>query len=463
MSDTIKQMMAVPAAGRGIDWLKKALQAAIELELSTLPPYLCAMWSIRDPGSPSGGAAYTLIDTVVQQEMIHMGFVCNLLTAIGGTPIIAAGYAKNIIYPGPLPGDVRPGLTVYLSGLTKTYLHDVMMQIEFPEAGPIHFALVAEEVFPTIGDFYDAILRAFQDKNPPLSAVNQLESFIGVTKILKPKDVEDAIKLIKEQGEGTSTSPLDGGSGGELAHFYRFAELYVGATLKAGADGKFKFQDPAIPFPDTITMAPIPKGGYQNVATGVRALLDAFNSLFSQLLDSLDKAWRTGDNDELEINAVGLMRQLAGAAAPIFQQPLPLAVDGFYGPDFRYIPAAQRTGGGHAAAADPMNPTFSDITALLKALTGDDPNIGHSPHRDFWTMDYDHFMAQTTNAWGAPGKLAVPGDVQNSILYRALAGLTPFGATIRRMPDTIRDTNGRFATPAELDMVAKWITNNCPK
>jgi hypothetical protein len=80
-----------------------------------------------------------------------------------------------------------------------------------------------------------------------------------------------------------------------------------------------------------------------------------------------------------------------------------------------------------------------------------------------WTLDYDHFMAQTTNAWGAPGKLVVPGDVQNSILYRALAGLAPFGASLRRMPDTIRDPNGRFATADELTMVAAWITNNCPK
>jgi hypothetical protein len=31
------------------------------------------------------------------------------------------------------------------------------------------------------------------------------------------------------------------------------------------------------------------------------------------------------------------------------------------------------------------------------------------------------------------------------------------------MPDIIKDTNGRFATSDELNMVAAWITNNCPK
>src|SRR5215470_9329893 len=108
MKNAIVQQMAVAPEKRRLEWLKTSLQAAIELELSTLPPYLCAMWSIRDPTSPSGGTAYNLIDSVVRQEMIHLGFVCNLLTAIGGTPRIAEGYEKNIVYPGPLPGNVRP-------------------------------------------------------------------------------------------------------------------------------------------------------------------------------------------------------------------------------------------------------------------------------------------------------------------------------------------------------------------
>ncbi|MFJ8780898.1 hypothetical protein [Streptomyces sp. NPDC102476] len=40
----------------------------------------------------------------------------------------------DCIYPGPLSGGVRPGVTVYLSGLTRTFVHDVMMAIEAPEA-----------------------------------------------------------------------------------------------------------------------------------------------------------------------------------------------------------------------------------------------------------------------------------------------------------------------------------------
>jgi hypothetical protein len=91
MGRAILEMMAVASAERDIEWLKKSLQAAVELELSTLPPYLCAMWSIKDTSAGSPGAfAYKLIDSVVRQEMTHMGFVCNMLVGIGGTPAIAS-------------------------------------------------------------------------------------------------------------------------------------------------------------------------------------------------------------------------------------------------------------------------------------------------------------------------------------------------------------------------------------
>lgn len=31
-----------------LGWLKKSLQAAVSLEFATIPPYLCALWSIKD-------------------------------------------------------------------------------------------------------------------------------------------------------------------------------------------------------------------------------------------------------------------------------------------------------------------------------------------------------------------------------------------------------------------------------
>lgn len=95
--------MRVPREGHGLSWLRKALQAAVELELSTIPPYLFAMWSIDATVSP----VTDLILNIVLEEMGHMGLPCNMLTAVGGAPDINTPTAIPT-YPGSLPGGVRP-------------------------------------------------------------------------------------------------------------------------------------------------------------------------------------------------------------------------------------------------------------------------------------------------------------------------------------------------------------------
>src|SRR5262245_57028318 len=51
-------------------WLQNALQSAITLEFATLPPYLTALWSIKNETDPVAIS----IREVVQEEMQHMGF-----------------------------------------------------------------------------------------------------------------------------------------------------------------------------------------------------------------------------------------------------------------------------------------------------------------------------------------------------------------------------------------------------
>jgi len=121
----ILQLMSVLPPHHDVVWLKESLQAAIELEHATLPPYLCGLWSIK----AGYGEAYDLINSIIMEEMLHMGLACNMLTTIGGAPQInAPGFVPT--YPGPLPGGVRPQLTVRLQGLTREYINQVYMQIE---------------------------------------------------------------------------------------------------------------------------------------------------------------------------------------------------------------------------------------------------------------------------------------------------------------------------------------------
>jgi hypothetical protein len=111
-----------------------------------------------------------------------------------------------------------------------------------------------------------------------------------------------------------------------------------------------------------------------------------------------------------------------------------------------------------------VNPTFSDIVALLNALYNNDPNIDNAPHGTFWqSTTRDDFVQIQTDSWGVTGPLVDLGAPKTSNLYLALGGFTPFdGSELPQMPDTGADPNARHATPTELQMVGTWITNNAP-
>src|SRR5690348_3555591 len=90
--------------------LRESLQSAIRLEFSTIPPYLCAKWSIKDQTDPVAA----MIDGIVIQEMLHMGLAGNMVKAIGGTPVMS-GSDFVVSYPTDgLPGNVHPHLKVDL-------------------------------------------------------------------------------------------------------------------------------------------------------------------------------------------------------------------------------------------------------------------------------------------------------------------------------------------------------------
>ena len=59
-----------------LDDLREHLQWALELEHATLPPYLCALYSIK-PGTNT--EASHAIASVCYEEMLHMTLAANLL------------------------------------------------------------------------------------------------------------------------------------------------------------------------------------------------------------------------------------------------------------------------------------------------------------------------------------------------------------------------------------------------
>jgi len=328
---TIVELLQVDESARDLPWLQASLQSAIDLEFATLPVYLSGLWSIRD----QSGEVYDLVNSVIMEEMLHLGLSCNMLKAIAGSPRIRVPE-----YPGALPGGVRPELTVYLAGLSHKSVA-MYMQIELPE----HPVALTAETFPTIGAFYDAILACFQALSPPLSPGGQqsIDLFVpnpdpdDPTPIKEPlpvitslADVAQAIATIKDQGEGTSTSPDAPEFGGELAHYYRFGEVYNGQRL-IQVDGQWKYAGDEVPFPDCYPVAVVPVGGYPGLPAS-----QAFDQQLGTLVTDLQQAWAGAGSPASLGEAIGVMVGLYKLAAPLVATPLPTG-DGNYGPDFRPI------------------------------------------------------------------------------------------------------------------------------
>jgi len=278
---TIAQVLAKGI--QSIPDLQESLALAAQLEFSTIPPYLCAEWSIKPDADP--GQVARMIHGIVVQEMLHMGLALNMLAAIGGKPSIAqAGFVPSYPTDG-LPGNVHPHLKVDLLPFGNEAL-DTFLQIEYPEKGPI--ALDAAQFFPTIGDFYDAISEAFQRLQPPIGSAPQVETSLISDTLFKIASVSDALRAIdeiKEQGEGTTESPFESTFDATTpAHYYTFKQIRQQHQLKKGTDGVWRFDGPEIKPPGVNLFTP---------ATDAHAS-DEFNVVFSDLLRLMEQSWSTG-------------------------------------------------------------------------------------------------------------------------------------------------------------------------
>ncbi|MFD4655056.1 ferritin-like protein [Kitasatospora sp. NPDC058444] len=342
-SDAIVQLMGIAEEDWTEQELREALQRAIMLELSTIPPYATALWSITDPDD--GNPVRSAIREIVFDEMSHFGLVCNMLTSIGGTVVLTDPLTVPK-YPGELPGGVNPGLEVFLSGLTRDSAA-LFADIEKPE-NPLAFAADGN----TIGRFYQRIADVFPRYAHLLTGHNQVTFPLGaighgagndVVAMNTIDDVLKAINIIQTQGEGTDASPDNPffGEPGELAHYYAFKEIAVGKKLvKNPTTGRFEFTGPDVPLPVTAPVARVPAGGWANDPANVpdQATADRlrdFNTTYSAMLDNLQKAWG-GDRDRL-FTAIGNMTDLGGMAQELNAIRLPGDPHLTYGPEWLFV------------------------------------------------------------------------------------------------------------------------------
>ena len=258
--------------------LQTALQTAMQLEFATIPPYLCAQWSINNDPSGVGN----LIEGVVVQEMFHFALAGNMLSAINGTVDIANASFVPTYPTNVLPGGIPQALPVNLLPLSTGQLQ-VFMQIELPEFPPV--ALALRDAPATIGAFYDTIAAAFTAISP---AINPNANFVNMKEAVQIKSVADAlaaIALIKAEGEGTVGDPdQPPPEATQLAHYYKFKEILVGKQL-VQTNGKWGFTGPAIQMPTVFNFST------SNVTPNPST---AFNQAMSQLLIGLQSCWTSG-------------------------------------------------------------------------------------------------------------------------------------------------------------------------
>ncbi|MEV7779976.1 ferritin-like protein [Kitasatospora sp. NPDC088351] len=356
---TADGLMRVDDADCGPEWLRAALQLAVLLELATIPVYSCGLWSIKDPHADD--AVHTALRDIVFDEMTHLALAANILRATGSAPVLTDPRTVPA-YPGPLPGGLRPGLTVHLTGLDRQAA-DMYARIELPDRPLAADAGASTGAGGTMGAFYAKVRTAVAhnrhlfDADPgPQLDVDLSKRYAGgsaITPIRGWQAADTAIGVIMEQSEGTGDrpdNPYPAGPG-EPAHYYVFREIARGRKLaRTGEDGEpgvpaWDFTGPPVPMPATHPMGRVPGGGWANDPVnrptgGVEVVLDDFNAHYSSMLRALESVWRATSKAaqyaELS-NAIRSMGHMRALARVLVRIPLPDGQGATYGPEFRYV------------------------------------------------------------------------------------------------------------------------------
>lgn len=314
----VRYVQEVAAASSAQD-LHHLLQAAIELEHATIPPYTTALLSLR-PGTNQ--EIRDIIHDITIDEMLHMSIATNVLNAIGGCPRIDH---PNFIptYPGHLPMAIGEGLMVGLEGLSREVVKNVFMEIEEPE-DPIQFPVLevralagAEPTFRTIGQFYQAIIQKIGALGDGIFVGDPERQLVSAgwfgDRLFPITDAASACRaltLIVEEGEGTPDSPVD--PDGDLAHYYRFAQIYHGRRLVRddSAPNGYSYSGAPVTLDDDGVHSLIAnqKAAGLDPDTEARRRANQFNFTYTKLLKALQRTF-DGDPGYLD-SAIGLMFEL---------------------------------------------------------------------------------------------------------------------------------------------------------
>lgn len=333
--------MAPPDKAR----LQELLQMAVELEFSTIPPYLTAAFSLRPD---TNRTCFEIIHSVYMEEMLHMVLAANVLNATGGTVKLDREHVPK--YPLKLKFEGQNfKYREFEIGLERFCPHSIQtfMDIELPDHWQELFRVGAvpklEVPGYTIGEFYGLIDKTLIElcestseqevfNGDPVRQIGTNFYWSGGGSAFEVDGLDaarKAIRVIVEQGEGASSKDIFDGDGSyfarpsEVAHFFRFRQIHFGRKYRSGD---------APEAPPTGPEFPVEWGAVYPIKTNCRSsdlvgtpelavLNTQFNQHFSLMLQRMQEAF-TGNPQALYSAIMNDMHSMARIAGKMVQIPI---------------------------------------------------------------------------------------------------------------------------------------------
>lgn len=359
--------LPVEARVRNIGQLHKLLRRAALIEHTTIPPYLTALYSLKDGANEQSA---NIIKGVLVEEMLHWILAANVLNAVGGEPAFndprfVPTYPTNLLDllnartgPGVKSLDALlkvdavsaragaraaagpPPVEVGILKFSEEAI-DTFLEIETPE--PKHEA--PSDEITTIGAFYKILIDGLetleaeahrkgktiftQDPERQKRQVGPEHYYGSGGSAVVVTDLHTARRALKEiifQGEGFDPRFYEGnasiGDYDELGHYYRYNQIKQGRFY---AKGDTPLTGPRgaplrVDWDKVYDMKPNPSLADYRHQPELRAKGEAFNRGYLGLLDKMQLAF-TGRPDLLQ-EAVVIMFQLKYLAAELLKNPL---------------------------------------------------------------------------------------------------------------------------------------------
>ncbi len=286
--------------------LRDAAQLALQVEFTTIPPYLTALYSITDKSSK----AYQALRSVAVEEMFHCNQAANIVIALGGSPRFTGRFAPT--YPDYLPQSNPNSMPfIGLNRASVSVFDQVFSAIESPAPAG---AVAQGSCYDTIAQLYDALSEAVHryNGNPfdqnDVSGRQRSDIYIGkfggkVIDVVDKDSFDQAVNEIVKQGEGMV--PYEG----PLVPVQRFGAYnhygqrtdgtygpIIGTPFEMSHFSKFRqvVMDPDN-FPEVLPIVSNPGNrAYDNEDTELYA--QAFDDCYSFMLDHFEKVFETNQS-----------------------------------------------------------------------------------------------------------------------------------------------------------------------